>query len=152
MTNTTSVKRAALVSRPDDRQWFQVLPGERATIRVNGDDVEGAYAILEGILPPNSGPPLHIHENEDEIFEILEGSLRFICEGEVFDAPTGTGVVIPKGARHTWKNNSDRPARVLVTLNPAGAEAMFLEFGGQSVEQIEKIANRYGCRFVGPPL
>jgi len=90
------------------------LPTECISIRVRSTDVGSSYSIIEGILAPLSGPPLHIHQNEDEIFEVLEGNVRFVCEGEMFDAPVGTSVVIPKGARHTWKNTSGtQDARVL---------------------------------------
>ncbi len=145
-------QRRALIRRPDNRQWIEAMPGELIAVRVRGEEVGGAYAILEGLLPPLSGPPLHIHENEDEIFEILEGTLRFVCEGEIFDAPAGSSVIIPKGARHTWKNISSSPVRALGILSPAGAEGMFEAFAGSPIEKLEEIASQYGCRLVGPHI
>lgn len=149
---TIVLQRKALISRPEDRMWFQFVAGENLSVRVRSAEVGGAYSILEGILAPQSGPPLHIHLCQDEVLEVLEGSLRFICEGEIFDAPTGTIVVIPKGARHTWRNVTDQPVRALATLFPGGIESMFEEFVGKEPAEMDEIARRYGTLFVGPPL
>ena len=143
----------ALLRRPEDQDWFEgALPGELVRYRVRGEQVNGAYSIVESIFPPLAGPPLHIHENEDEVFRILEASLSFLCKGDRFDAPAGSMVVIRKNAQHTWKNIMDAPARVLVTFAPGGAEGMFAAISGQPVNQIVEIAARFGCRVVGPPL
>lgn len=152
MSTVALTQRTALVRHPEDRKWFEAMPGESIAYRVRSEEVGGAYALVEGLLPPLSGPPLHIHENEDEVFEILEGSLRFVCNGETFDASAGTLVVIPKGTPHTWRNLTDAPARTLVFLTPGGAEGMFEEFANKPVEELEAIASRYGTRFVGPPI
>jgi oxalate decarboxylase/phosphoglucose isomerase-like protein (cupin superfamily) len=85
--NMNAVKElVAVVTYPEKRMWFEAEPNQQITFKVKGSDVGGAYSIREGILPPFSGPPLHIHENADEVFEVLEGTLRFICEREEFDA------------------------------------------------------------------
>jgi quercetin dioxygenase-like cupin family protein len=152
MTTVAETQRNGLVRRPEDRKWIEAMPGEFVSYRVRGEEVGGAYAIVEGLLPPLSGPPLHIHENEDEILQILEGSLRFEYEGETFDAVAGTFVVIRKGARHTWRNITDTTARALAIFSPAGAEGMFAAFAGRPIEKLEEIAREYGCRFVGPQL
>ncbi len=133
-------------------EWFEAEPDQQVTFKVKGSDVGGAYSVSEGILPPFSGPPLHIHENADEAFEILEGRLRFICEGEEFDAPAGTTVLIPKGAQHTWKNIGNSYARALAIFSPAGPEHMFLEFASTPLGRLPQMALRYGCRIIGPPL
>lgn len=98
-----------------------------------------------------SRSPLHIHQNEDEIFEVLEGSVRFVCEGQMFDAPVVTGVVVPKGARRTWKNVSETPVSWPFS-HREDLEAMFEEFEGKELAELEEIARRYGTIFVGPPL
>lgn len=152
MRSDVITQRAPLVRRLDDLQWFEAVPGERIAIRVRSEDVGGAYAFVEGILSPASGPPLHIHENEDEIIEVLEGSLRVVCNGEEFQAAAGTLVVIPRGAPHTWKNETNEPVRARAILTPGGAEGMFEALVGKPLAEVEAIARRYGCRFVGPPL
>lgn len=151
MSTVAVAQRDALLHRLEDRKWMEVPGGELVSFRVKAEDVGGAYSITEGILPPLSGPPLHIHENEDEVIQVLEGSLRFVLGREVFDAEAGAIVVIPRGARHTWRNVSDTAARAQAIFTPGGAERMFAEFVGKPLEEIGDIALRHGCRFLDTP-
>jgi Cupin domain len=34
----------------------------------------------------DDGPPLHVHDHEDESFYVLEGTVRVRCGGDVFEA------------------------------------------------------------------
>jgi mannose-6-phosphate isomerase-like protein (cupin superfamily) len=42
----------------------------------------------------------HSHDEEDELFFILEGSLRIEMEGRTVELNEGEAFVIPKGVRH----------------------------------------------------
>ena len=44
-------------------------------------------------------------------------------------ARAGTFANMPVGTPHSFKNESDRPARVLISVAPAGLEQMFFEVG-----------------------
>ncbi len=35
-----------------------------------GDEADGKYATFEAILPSGSGPPTHIHSQEEEVFYV----------------------------------------------------------------------------------
>ncbi len=50
-------------------------PGDRYTFLVTGAQTNGAYFIMEAIVPPGGGPPPHIHHREEESFYLLEGTL-----------------------------------------------------------------------------
>jgi uncharacterized cupin superfamily protein len=50
-----------------------MLLGELLTIKVAGEDTDGAYTIVQNVSPPSGGPPLHLHHREDEAFYVLEG-------------------------------------------------------------------------------
>jgi quercetin dioxygenase-like cupin family protein len=150
-TRTASLP-PVLVSRVDNRTWLEALPGETIAICVRGQDVKGAYSILEVIAAPNHGVPLHLHSWEDEIFHVIDGCLRFRCEGREFDAPTGTSIVIPMGAAHSWRNFAAAPARMLVTFTPGGFDELFAEIIGRSPADIDAIAKRYGTFIVGPTI
>lgn len=152
MRRETSLTHRGLIRQDKDQRWFEAVPGERIAIRIRSDEVAGAYALVEGILSPAGGPPLHVHENEDEIIEVLEGSLRMVCNGENLEVSAGGVVVIPKGTSHTWKNEMPTPVRARAFLIPGGAEGMFEAFVGRPAEELAEIAGRFGCRFIGPPL
>lgn len=94
-----------------------------------GDDTNGAYALWEAIVPPGGGPPPHVHSREEEGFYILEGEIAFTIDGEKLIARTGTFANMPVGTPHSFKNESDKPAKMLISVAPAGLERMFFEVG-----------------------
>src|SRR5215207_6504919 len=105
--------------------------GEGTTIAVVGDvyrflatgeDTNGKYALWEAIVPPGGGPPPHVHSREEESFYILEGEITFqIGDGRLV-AVAGTFANMSMGTPHSFKNESDKPARMLISVAPAGLE------------------------------
>ncbi len=132
--------------------WLQPQPGELVAVRVASAETDGRYSILEVVAVPGSGPPLHIHHNEDEHFVVLEGTVRFVCGDRTFDAPAGTAFTVPRGVPHAWANLSETDIRMLGTFAPGGIERCFLELAKAEAGELEAIANAYGCSIVGPPL
>src|SRR5947208_9683114 len=94
-----------------------------------GEDTNGKYALWEAIVPPGGGPPPHVHSREEEGFYVLEGEITFTVNGERVVAGAGTFANMPVGTPHSFKNESDRPARMLISVAPAGLERMFFEVG-----------------------
>jgi mannose-6-phosphate isomerase-like protein (cupin superfamily) len=54
---------------------------------------------MYAIIPPNGGPPPHIHTREDETFYVLEGNPSFWVQDHWIDAGPGDFVNIPIGHR-----------------------------------------------------
>jgi len=142
-------------------------PGEGRTIAVVGDvyrflataeDTNGKYALWEAIVPPGGGPPPHVHSREEEGFYILEGEITFQIGEERVIATAGMFANMPVGMPHSFKNESDRPARMLLSVAPAGLEQMFFEVGAvlpagatsagpptkHEIEKLLAVAPRYG--------
>src|SRR5438128_9535887 len=94
-----------------------------------GDDTNGKYAMWEAIVPPGGGPPPHVHSREEEGFYILEGKITFQIGDEPIVASAGMFASMPVGTLHSFKNETDRPARMLISVAPAGLEKMFFEVG-----------------------
>jgi quercetin dioxygenase-like cupin family protein len=129
-----------------------------------GEQTDGKYALCDALVPPGGGPPPHIHSREEEGFYILEGEITFTVNGERTVAGPGTFANIPIGVPHSFRNESDRPARMLISVAPAGLERMFFEVGQElppgatsappSKDEIEKLiaaAPRYGITLLPPP-
>ena len=76
------------------------MPGERMTLRLHSRDVGGAFTIIEARVPALTGPPVHLHKEREEIFEMLDGEFQFRCAGEELDVAPGTTVVVPRGVEH----------------------------------------------------
>jgi mannose-6-phosphate isomerase-like protein (cupin superfamily) len=150
--HTQSYRDIPVDSRSIDGDWLQWLPGERFAVRISSDQTNGRYTALEVIAAPGAGPPLHIHQNEDEHFIILEGTVCFVCGDRTFNATAGTSVTVPKGVRHTWANLSDTDIRLLGLFAPGGIDRFFLELTGAAAGEVEALASAYGCSIVGPPI
>jgi quercetin dioxygenase-like cupin family protein len=142
-------------------------PGEGRTIAVVGDvyrflavgeDTNGKYALWEAVVPPGGGPPPHVHSREEEGFYVLDGEITFQIGGERLVAEAGTFANMPVGTPHSFKNESDRPVRMLISVAPAGLEGMFFEVGepvdegattappptNDEIEKFLAVAPRYG--------
>ncbi len=60
---------------------------------------------------------------------MLEGEMTFLLGEERIVAGEGTFLNMPIGSLHCFKNESNRTARLLISVAPAGLEKMFLEVG-----------------------
>jgi quercetin dioxygenase-like cupin family protein len=103
--------------------------GDTYFFKAVGEETDGAYALFEAIVPPEGGPPPHLHRREQEAFYIIEGKVQFQVDGRTIDAGAGTFVHIPVGVPHTFKNVRSTPARMLILVVPAGFEKFLVEVG-----------------------
>jgi len=94
-----------------------------------GDDTNGKYALWEAIVPPGGGPPPHVHSREEEGFYILAGEITFTMGDQRLVASAGMFANMPVGTPHSFKNESGKPAKMLISVAPAGLEKMFFAFG-----------------------
>lgn len=118
----------------------------------------GAMSIVDSTAPVGSGPPRHIHHNEDETFVILTGQCRVWLEGEETVLCAGQSTFVPRGKSHTFKVIGDEPCRHLVILTPGGFEGFFADMAtGQfaipdDMPAIIEAGERHHMSFTGPPL
>ena len=89
---------------------------------------------------------------EDEIFHILEGTVTFSIDGDVFNASVGSIVVIPAGAHHAWRNRSNSPIRMSTFFSPGGVEELYPKLVGLSLEELSTVVEPFGSGIVGPPI
>src|SRR5580692_4421633 len=94
-----------------------------------GEDTNGKYAMWEAIVPPGGGPPPHVHSREEEGFYIIEGEIILQVGEKRITVSAGMFANMPVGTTHSFKNEADRPAKMLISIAPAGLEQMFLEVG-----------------------
>jgi len=117
-----------LISKPGTGRTIGVV-GDVYRFLATGEDTDGRYAIWEAIVPPGGGPPPHVHSREEEGFYILEGEITLHLGNETIVAGPGTFANMPVGVTHSFKNESNRPAKMLISVAPAGLEKMFFEVG-----------------------
>ena len=69
---------------------------------------------------PGQFVPVHIHPTQDEFILVQEGELHVKLDGVWSVAKAGDLVRMPRGVPHGYFNKSDRPARALFWVSPAG--------------------------------
>src|SRR5947209_2808849 len=113
-------------------------PAEGRTIAVVGDvyrflavgeETDGKYALWEALVLPGGGPPPHVHSREEEGFYVLEGEITIHIGDQRLVVGPGMFANVPVGTPHSFKNESGLPARMLISVAPAGLEKMFFEVG-----------------------
>jgi len=122
------MKRPATIRQHGEGRRIGIV-GDVYRFLATGEETDGRYTTFEAIVPPGSGPPPHIHSREEESFLVLEGEMTFQLDDERFVAGAGTFLNMPVGSLHCFKNESDKTARLLISLAPAGLEGMFFEVG-----------------------
>ena len=87
----------------------------------------GDFSLMERTLPPRGRRPLpHRHVNCSEAFWVLDGTVTFVLDGVPQQGRRDDFLLVPRGAAHTFGNDGDEPARLLVLHAPA-ADAYFVE-------------------------
>lgn len=128
--------------------------GERVTLKLTAEDTDGASAMVEISTPPQVGPPLHVHQREDESFYVLEGMFEIRVGGRMIPAPPGTFAFLPRDIPHTYTNVGYRTGRLLATITPAGFEAFFEEVSRFSPgalparDQLAALGRKYGLEIL----
>jgi mannose-6-phosphate isomerase-like protein (cupin superfamily) len=117
-------------------------PGVKASQHSTG----GALSVFETMI--EAGPPLHVHDREDECFYVLDGELSVRCGGDTFDAATGSFVFLPRGRPHRF-HARERPARLLLIAVPGGIEDYFRQINNATTnEEFDQIGEQYAIRVV----
>jgi len=106
-----------IIRARDNRETVRVVKGVTRFL-VHGCEVNDAYAIIEQIIPPDCGPPLHVHRHETEIFFVVDGQFEIVVGDHSVAGLPGTSAVCPRNIPHKFRNISDAPARLTVTIIP----------------------------------
>jgi|SRR5215469_2694481 len=61
--------------------------GEDLLVKAAGADTMQQFAFFHLTVPNMSGPPLHVHTREDELFYVLDGELVFKIADQRVSAP-----------------------------------------------------------------
>ena len=81
------------------------------------------------MTPRTPGPPLHVHEEEDECFYVLDGHLLVQVGEERHDLGPGCFAWLPRQFPHTFANVSDSPVHLVGAIAPGGIEEILAALG-----------------------
>jgi quercetin dioxygenase-like cupin family protein len=132
--------------------------GDLYTVKSSGRETRGAFCLIEVAVPPQSGPPPHVHQREDEAFYILDGVFQVNIDDQQLTAGPGSWVRLAKGSLHHFKNIGDSVGKMLILATPAGLDEFFLEAGraadpkapeagaatNADVQRLLQVAPKYG--------
>lgn len=112
---------------------------------------DSAFAF-ETNSEPGQFVPVHIHPTQDEFILVQEGELELKLDGVWSKAKAGDLVRMPRGIPHGYFNKSDKPARALFWVSPAGRlEALFEQLDEMTdVEAIVKVSAEHDVDFLPP--
>ena len=105
--------------------WYA---GSQFTFIVTSEESGSSYCAMELLVWPKRGAGLHLHEEADEQFYVIEGNLTYTIAGQTFPVTTGDIIFIPRKTLHSFKNGT-APARLLATFTPGGIDRLFIEHG-----------------------
>ncbi|MEY9625998.1 cupin domain-containing protein [Sinorhizobium fredii] len=130
--------------------------GETVIVRGDAGGTLLDAAVIEEIVPPSVGAPLHRHSREDEISYVIEGTFRIWRGNEVLDVGPGGVALLPRHQVHTFKNIGAGPGRLLTVILPAGFERFFKVVAerrpmDEDLAEIATIAAEFGLEILGPP-
>lgn len=150
--DTNQLNSITKIVSASDGKKLNVL-GDNMTIKLTGSDTNGAFVMVEQNNPPGTGIPMHMHENEDELFKILEGEMEFIVDGKTSILKAGDLIFLPRKVPHTFKVIGNQNAKAIVCAYPAGLEHMFYQLselpaGHPDIEKVMKICGDYGIQFI----
>ena len=94
-----------------------------AIFKADENETDEKYSVSEWWLEPNSdGPGAHLHEDNDEVFYVLEGTTTFLVGDKWVDAGKGTFLRIPAKTMHDFKNSTNEKTGILNFFIPGGFE------------------------------
>ncbi len=106
-----------------------------------------------------TGPPLHVHREQDDTFFVLEGVLTVQVGDEVFDLGPGDFATVPPGVPHTFDNTQkdQPPVKVCNLMTPGGLDELFRDMTsmGEAARDPATRADlmaKHGVTMVGPTL
>lgn len=126
MTTADATSPFAIGPDEGEASWFL---GTLMTVKATAAQTNGAFGLIEQVLPPGFASPPHTHHAEDEAFYILAGEFAFTCADRSFPAATGAFVYLPRDRPHAFRVIGPDEARLLQFTFPGGLERFFVEAG-----------------------
>ena len=125
-------------------------------VKISGKDTDGQLAMFEYTGFEKTGPSMHLHLKQDEIFYVVEGEYRFVVGEETMHLKTGETIFLPRNVPHTWIQLTDK-GKMIYLVQPAGKMEDFFKAMSKfktrpSEEQSKKIHEEHDMRTIGPGL
>ncbi len=125
----------------------------------HGSLTGGVFDFMVGEIEYLTGPPLHVHEEQDDTFFVLEGVLTVQVDDELFEIGPGDFATVPPGVPHTFDNvdKDQPPVKAVNLMTPGGIDEQFramalLQKAGGDPDAMAELRKKHGVTSVGPTL
>jgi mannose-6-phosphate isomerase-like protein (cupin superfamily) len=120
----TELSKSAKTPTKQQEEVLSVI-GHTITVKLGADQTDGTYSVFELIVPPEVGTGLHIDQDWDEYWHVMEGNFAFTLNGERKELPAGSFAFGPKGIPHSFRNVGETVGKLVMVTVPSGLEAFF---------------------------
>ena len=170
MTDTTTT--APTITDSSEPYVLETDQGEHrhflnhlATTKV-APGASGSMVAIEFFAARGFGPPLHVHDDADEVMVILDGESSFRSGDMETSAGAGATVFLPHGVPHTFQVLSETARFTAVSASKAGMprfDRMVAELGESTDEptlpepveidpgRVAQVCAVNGIEVLGPP-
>jgi len=97
------------------------------TVKASAAETERGVSFMEFFTRKGDEPPVQVHEDEDEIFYVLDGDLTVTCGDESYEVAPNGFVFLPRNVPHGFTIHSDGLVRMLVVTVAAESTKNFGE-------------------------
>lgn len=149
------IAAAGFVVLPDSAPRFAGPQGREkdfTEVLATRDQTGGSLGIFRQTIAPNSGPPTHVHQTEDEFFYVVSGEFKVKVGDGVVSALAQSVMFVPRGTAHAFQNVGTEPGVLLVGVTPGGFEKIFEERQGVDADTNRALMKAHNMEVVGPPL
>ena len=119
---------------------------------IAGDD--GKVTVVRMTVTPKFGAPPHISYDEDKIFLVSEGTLRFTVGDSTFDVHPGECVAVKGGDVHGFVNPGPSDAVQLLVSAPARHHDFFRAMAALPANhdpaELEAVFRKFNQKILGP--
>jgi mannose-6-phosphate isomerase-like protein (cupin superfamily) len=120
---TDELPAGVILLRPGEGRRYSCGPMESVFL-ADGEESGDRYSVsIWWVKPGRRGPGAHAHENNEELFYVIEGTLTFLVGDQHVDASAGTFLRVPAGVVHDFENRTERRGGALNVFIPGGFES-----------------------------
>ncbi len=117
------------LSIPSKEGKLVSMGGIGVKFKIAGEETGQAFSIVEHPVQPRTLVPPHLHNGTDEYSYVVEGQFGARIGDEILLAGPGDYILKPRGIPHTFWNPTNKLARIVEIISPAGFEKFFAEAG-----------------------
>lgn len=116
------LRSGAIVLLPDGGRHYE-MGSLHAIFKADEAETQERYSVSEWWLQPNvPGPGAHTHDDNDEVFFVLEGQPDLLVGEEWVSLDRGGFVLVPCTVPHDFRNPTAQRAGLLNLFIPGGFE------------------------------